>query len=61
MPFITVEGPAIPDLKKKRKLAKMITDAAVKVYNFPPQHIVVVIKENPVENVSVGGTLVADM
>ncbi|MBI3038599.1 tautomerase family protein [bacterium] len=61
MPLVTVEGPAIKDLEKKKTLAREITDAAVKAYNFPKEHIVVLIKENLPENVSVGGQLVSEM
>ena len=60
MPNITVEGPAIKDLEKKRTLAKVITEAAVKAYGLPKEVIVVVIKENSPENVSVGGQLIID-
>lgn len=60
MPNITIEGPAIKDLKKKRILVKEITEAAVKAYSLPEKVIVVVIKENPPENVSVGGQLLID-
>lgn len=60
MPNITVEGPAIKDLDKKRELAKDMTAAATKAYGLPKEVIVVVIKENSPENVSVGGQLIAD-
>ncbi|MGB2600327.1 MAG: tautomerase family protein, partial [Candidatus Omnitrophota bacterium] len=38
-----------------------VTDAAVKAFGLPEKTIVVVIKENPPENVGVGGQLVIDM
>ncbi|MBT4821831.1 MAG: 4-oxalocrotonate tautomerase [Lentisphaerae bacterium] len=60
MPTITVEGPPINDLDKKRALATEMTDAASKAYGLPPGIIVVVIKENAPENVSVGGQLIID-
>lgn len=60
MPNITIEGPAIKDLGKKRILAKEVTEAAVKAYSLPEEVIVVVIKENSPENVSVGGQLLID-
>ena len=37
-----------------------MTDAASKAYGLPPGIIVVVIKENAPENVSVGGQLIID-
>jgi 4-oxalocrotonate tautomerase len=57
MPNITVDGPKL-DLEKKRKLVKEIYDAAYEVYGI--EHIVVLIRENPPENVGVGGQLIAD-
>ena len=60
MPNITVEGPPIKELEKKRTLAKEMTEAAVRAYGLPKEVIVVVIKENPPENVSVGGQLIID-
>ena len=60
MPNITIEGPAIKELEKKRVLTKEITEAAVKAYGLPKEVIVVVIKENSPENVCVGGQLIID-
>jgi 4-oxalocrotonate tautomerase len=37
-----------------------MTDAATKAYGLPQETIVVVIKENPPENVGVGGKLLSD-
>ncbi|HEY5531863.1 MAG TPA: 4-oxalocrotonate tautomerase DmpI [Candidatus Anoxymicrobiaceae bacterium] len=60
MPNIYVEGPPV-EVDKKRTLAKEITEAAVKAYGIPQQAMVVIIRENPAENVSVGGCLLCDM
>ncbi|MCW8860484.1 MAG: tautomerase family protein [Deltaproteobacteria bacterium] len=60
MPTVTVDGPTIIDIDKKRALVKDITAAATQAYGLPASTIVVVIKENPPENVGVGGVLVAD-
>ena len=60
MPTITIEGPPIKDVDKKRVLASEVTDAATKAYGLPRAIIVVVIKENAPENVSVGGQLIID-
>ena len=57
MPTITVEGPAIKT-EQKRELVKKLTDAAVKVYGI--EHITVLIRENPPENVGISGQLLAD-
>ncbi|MCD6187497.1 MAG: tautomerase family protein [Desulfuromusa sp.] len=60
MPNITLEGPPIADLNKKRTLVKVITAAATEAYGLPPETIVVILKENLAENVSVGGVLISD-
>ncbi|MGA1871908.1 MAG: 4-oxalocrotonate tautomerase DmpI [bacterium] len=60
MPNITIEGPVIKDVNKKRTLVKELTDAAAKAYSLPQQTIVVLIKENSPENVGVAGTLLID-
>ncbi len=60
MPNITIEGPKIKDIAVKRTLVKELTGAATKAYGLPAEVIVVVIKENPPENVAVGGRLIAD-
>ena len=60
MPNITIEGPPIAELDKKRTLVQEVTEAATKFYGLPKEIIVVVIKENAAENVSVGGQLIVD-
>jgi 4-oxalocrotonate tautomerase len=60
MPNITLSGPRIDDLDKKRELVRSLTGAAARAYGLPEQTIVVVIQENAPENVSVGGQLVSD-
>ncbi len=57
MPLITVEGPAI-STDSKRELVRRFTETAREVYQI--EHITVVIKENPPENVGVNGQLLAD-
>jgi len=52
-----VEGPKI-DVEKKRQLVKKLTEAAVEVYGI--EHIIVIIRENPPENVGISGELLAD-
>ena len=58
MPTITVEGPPIKDLDRKRQLVRQLTDVAVEVYRI--KHIVVLIGENAPENVGVNGELILD-
>ena len=60
MPNITVDGPVIQDVEKKRVLVREMTDAAEKAFGLPRQTIVVIIKENKPENVGVGGVLVSE-
>jgi len=57
MPTITIEGPPI-EVEKKRELVKKVTDVAVDIYKI--EHITVLIKENPPENVGVDGQLLLD-
>ena len=57
MPTITVEGPPI-SLEQKRALVNRLTETAAEIYQI--EHITVLIKENPPENVGVGGQLLAD-
>lgn len=58
MPTITVEGPPIKEIERKRQLVKKLTAAAIEIYNI--EHIVVLIRENAPENVGVNGELIAD-
>ena len=60
MPNITIEGPVLEDVGRKRILVEEMTDAAVKAYDLPREAIVVLIKENRPENVGVGGKLILD-
>lgn len=60
MPNITVEGPPVADLDKKRKFVDKLTTAAAEAYELPKQAIVVLLKENRPENVAVGGELLID-
>ena len=60
MPNISIEGPVIKDVDKKKILVQELTDAATKAYGLPRETIVVLIKENSPENVGVGGKLLID-
>jgi len=46
MPIISVSGPAL-EVEQKRELARALTQAASEAYRRPPEHIIVVIQENP--------------
>ncbi len=53
MPTIMVEGPPIPEIGRKRKLVKGLTDVAIDVYGI--KHITVIIRENAPLNVGANG------
>lgn len=60
MPNITIDGPPLRDLDKKRQLVQTVTAAAVKAFGLPQEAMVVILKENPPENVAVAGKLLLD-
>jgi 4-oxalocrotonate tautomerase family enzyme len=60
MPLVQIDGPILTDVERKRKLAKLLTQAAAAGYGMSEEHIIVVIRENSSENVASGGQLVAD-
>lgn len=60
MPIITVEGPKIAELDKKRKLAQDFTAAALEAFGLPKETIVVILHENDLECVASGGELICD-
>ncbi len=60
MPIITVEGPPIKDIDRKRKFVQKLTDATYEMYGIDKEHIIVLIRENKPENVSAGGKLILD-
>ena len=60
MPIITIDGPGIHDMDKRRRFVEQLTTAATEVYNMPKEKIIVMIRENSPEQVAVGGELIAD-
>jgi 4-oxalocrotonate tautomerase len=60
MPVITVEGPKVPDLTKKRELAQKLTEAASAGYGLPKETIIVILHETSPDCVATGGELVCD-
>ncbi len=60
MPVITIDGPRVTDIGKKREFVKIVTSAASNLYGLPEQAIVVMIQEHSSENVGVGGQLLID-
>jgi len=59
MPRIEMAGPPI-HIDRTRVLAKRLTHVASEVYGLRPSLITVVIREDPPENVAIGGVLIAD-
>lgn len=59
MPIITLEA---SHLKREQKveLVREFTATASRVLNIPADAFVVIIKENDMENIGCGGTLLAD-
>jgi len=45
MPVITVEGPKVADLVKKREMAQRITEAAAEAFGFPNERIIIIFHE----------------
>jgi len=60
MPQITIDGPKLEDLERKRALVRKITDAVVEAYGSPREHTTVLIREHSAENFGVGGELLID-
>lgn len=61
MPVITVEGPRIADLDKKRKLARDLTAAASQAFDLPKEAMVVILHETSPDCVASGGELICDL
>jgi 4-oxalocrotonate tautomerase family enzyme len=60
MPVITVEGPRIPDLDRKRQLVQEFTEAASKAFGLGNETIIVILHETSPECVATGGKLICD-
>jgi 4-oxalocrotonate tautomerase len=54
MPVISVSGPKL-NAEQKKSLISEFTETASRVMNIPKESFVVLIQENPQENVGVGG------
>ena len=61
MPVINIEGPPIGDMDVRRAMVKELTEAAAKAYAMPREKIIVLIRENQPDQVSVGGELISDL
>lgn len=54
-----IEGPPL-SLSKKRELVSAITDIISRSYEWPAERVIVILHENPDENVARGGILLSD-
>lgn len=59
MPTIIIEGPTLPVAKKKALVAS-VTGIVSEIYEWPAERVIVIIHENPDENVARGGRLLSD-
>jgi len=60
LPTITIDGPPIADVEKRRSLVRGLTDVAGEAFGIEKAHIVVLIRENQPQNVGIGGELLSD-
>jgi 4-oxalocrotonate tautomerase len=60
MPSILIHAPKIIDMNIKREFIKQMTDLLEKTYKLPRQSYYIYLKEDPPENVGIGGQLVSD-
>lgn len=60
MPTVIIEGPRI-NLSRKRSLIQKLTALVATAYDWPSENIVVILRENPDENVARGGRLLIDV
>ncbi len=59
MPVIIFEGPKLTK-EQKTELVKQFTEISQKITNIPKEAFIIIIKENPPENIGVGGTLLEE-
>ncbi|MBD5417187.1 MAG: 4-oxalocrotonate tautomerase family protein [Desulfovibrio sp.] len=59
MPAIIMELAPL-EKEKKARLVREVTESTSRATGLPPEAIFVFIKENSLENIGVGGTLLAD-
>jgi len=59
MPTVTIEGPPL-SLARKRKLVSALSRLISRAYKWPAKRLIIVIHENPDQNVARGGRLLCD-
>lgn len=60
MPVITIDGPPINNLNKRRDLVANLTKVAAEAYAMPADKIIILIRENNPDQVAVAGELISD-
>jgi len=61
MPIITIEGPKVEDIDRKRSFVKNVTTIVSDFFGIAEEHIIILIKENEHHNISSGGRLIIDL
>ncbi len=59
MPVITIEASKLSK-EQKRELVATLTKSASSIMNIPEQAYVVLVKENDIDNIGVGGILLSE-
>ena len=61
MPVITVDIATLDSRDKKAALVKALTDAASHTTGIPEEKFIVLLNEQPRDNIGVGGKLLSDL
>jgi 4-oxalocrotonate tautomerase len=61
MPSVIIHAPKIVDMDVKREFIEKLTDLLEKTYKLPRQSYYIYLKEDPPENVGIGGHLISDV
>jgi 4-oxalocrotonate tautomerase family enzyme len=59
MPTVIIEGPPLA-IRRKRRLAEAVTRLVAQAYDWPEDNVILVLHENPDQNVARGGRLLRD-
>jgi 4-oxalocrotonate tautomerase family enzyme len=59
MPTVIIEGPPLA-IRRKRRLAEAVTHLVAQAYDWPEDNVILVLHENPDQNVARGGRLLSD-
>jgi 4-oxalocrotonate tautomerase family enzyme len=59
MPTVIIEGPPLA-IRQKRRLAEALTRLVAQAYDWPKENIILILHENPNQNIARGGRLLGD-